>query len=376
MTADVLVVGTGLIGTSIALALRSERDVMLSDPDPGALDGARARGAGRVWDGRESAGLVVVCAPPLRIASEVVRLMRLEIGVTVTHVGSVQARVQSEVEASAKEMSRFCGGHPLAGRERSGPSAATAELFAGRTWAICPGRWTSAQARLDVAELAVSVGAHPITLDPDEHDRAVALVSHLPQVAASALAAQLVPGAGTAAVLAGPGLQDSTRVAASDPGLWQQVLAMNAAHLAPLVSSLARDLADVAEALQQLAAVDGVAAGADRPTTTAGSGPSPASVVLDLLRRGVEGRRSVPLKRGERDAAFVVVAVSVVDAPGQLAALLTTAGDGSINVEDVRVDHVPDSPRGVIELLVRPGVRARAVQVLRAAGWDVLGEPA
>jgi prephenate dehydrogenase len=255
----------------------------------------------------------------------------------------------------------------MAGRERSGPGAATASLFAGRTWAVCPAGTASAAAVARVEELARALGAHPVLMSPAQHDLAVAMVSHLPQLAASGLAAQLVGAGEQVAGMAGPGLQDSTRIAASEPELWREIVRLNAANLAPLVEGLARDLGSLASAL-------GVLAQEPRPGSPEPAREAALDAVVDLLRRGVAGRELIPRKRGEVDAAFQSVAVSVPDTPGQLAALLTSAGDGGVNVEDVRVDHVPDSPRGVIELLVRPASRVRAVQVLQAAGWDVLGE--
>ena len=352
MTADVLVVGTGLIGTSIGLALQGAADVLLTDADGGFLATALDRRAGRAWDGSEAVRTAVVCTPPAAVADQVARLQAGRVARTYTHVCSVQAAVQAELTARGCRPAEICGGHPMAGRERSGPAAATGELFAGRPWAVCPGPGTAEQALADVEQLAVATGAQTVRMAPDQHDAAVALVSHLPQLAASALAAQLPSGGPGAAALAGPGLQDSTRIAGSDPGLWREVLRRNAGNLAPLVRALSADLAAVAEAL-------------DRGNV---DGP-----VVDLLRRGVEGRALVPVKRGERDAAFVGVAVVVPDQPGQLAALFVTAGDAGVNIEDVRVDHVPGRPRGVLTLSVRQEARDRLQQALRAGGWDVLG---
>ncbi len=349
MTADVLVVGTGLIGTSLGLALHGDADVVLADTDPEALATAVVRGAGRPWDGAEGVRVAVVATPPRAVADQVRRVQPY--ARTCTHVSSVQAPVQAALEQAGCDLSAVCGSHPMAGRERGGAAMGLASLFAGRAWALCPSEETSEVARRDVEELVRAAGGEPVLLDPARHDAAVALVSHLPQVAASALAAQLLRGGHDAAALAGPGLQDSTRIAASDPELWRELLALNASGVAPLVRALAQDLAGLAEALE---------AGADAP-------------VAALLERGNRGRALVPVKRGERDAAFDAVAVSVPDAPGQLAALLVTAGDAGVNVEDVRVDHVPGRPRGVIELAVRSSAREALGTALRAAGWDVLG---
>ena len=350
MSADVLVVGTGLIGTSLGLALRGRSDVLLTDLVPAARDTAVARGAGRAWDGRESARLAVLCTPPAAVAPEVRRLQRLGVARTYTHVSSVQAPVQAALAAAGCELSTVCGSHPMAGRERGGPESALASLFAGRPWVLCAGPATGEAAAADVRALAVAAGGVPVVLPPEQHDAAVALVSHLPQVAASALAAQLLRGGAAAAALAGPGLQDATRIAASDPALWREVLGLNARDVAPLVRGLAADLTAVADALE---------AGSDGP-------------VLGVLDRGRRGRALVPVKRGERDADFTAVAVSVSDTPGRLAALLVTAGEAGVNVEDVRVDHVPGNPTGIIELSVREPARGQLSAALRAAGWDVL----
>jgi prephenate dehydrogenase len=184
----------------------------------------------------------------------------------------------------------------------------------------------------------------------EEHDAAVALVSHLPQVAASAVAAVLARTGGSLP-LAGPGLQDTTRIAASDPRLWVEVLRHNAAAVEPLVRELAQELALAADALAagDLTAVEG------------------------LLRRGNEGRRLVPRKRGEHDGDFVPVSVSVPDRPGQIAGVLVSAAEAGVNVEDVRVEHLPGRPTGIVELLVHHEAQADARRALADAGWDVLG---
>ncbi len=358
MAADLLVVGTGLIGTSLGLALQGRARVLLTDADPATLAAAVDRGAGEPWDGSEAVTTAVVCTPPGVVAGEVARLQALGVSRTQTHVSSVQAAVQAGLEAQGCDPASVCGSHPMAGRERSGPGAATGTLFAGRPWVLCPGPATRAQALSDVEELVAASGATPVRLGPDDHDAAVALVSHLPQLAASALAAQLAGGGRDAAALAGPGLQDSTRIAGSDPRLWREVLRLNAANVAPLLAGLARDLTAAADALGRVAAD---AADADA-----------LDDVVEVLRRGVAGRALVPVKRGERDAAFVSVAVQVSDRPGQIAGLLVAAGQADVNVEDVRVDHVPGRPQGVIELAVRAPARAHLEAALRAGGWDVL----
>lgn len=352
--ADVLVLGAGLIGTSIALSLRGVADVLLHDLDPAVASEAVARGGGRLWDGRERANTVVIAVPPGATAGALCQAQRLRLGRTYTHVSSVQSQVQREIEMVSSALSEIVGGHPLAGREASGPGAATGDLFVGRPWAVCPSEDSSAESLADVRALAEGCGAVPVELDAEAHDSAVALLSHLPQVVASALAGQLVAGEGarrTPTVLSGPGLVDTTRLAASDPGLWTDILRLNAQHVAPVIRDLAAELTALAVALDS-GRTDGVRA---------------------FLERGNQGRAVVPVKRGELSAAFGRVRVSVDDQPGVLAALLAAAGRAGVNVEDVHVEHIPGRPQGVIELLVDVAAVERLQHSLETSGWQVLG---
>lgn len=351
--ADLLVVGSGLIGTSLALAVAADLEVVLLDSDSDRLAAAVARGAGRAWQPGDTATTVVACVPPASTAQVLADLQGRGAGLTYTHVSSVQAAVSAKVERVCPDPSSVCGGHPLAGRETAGPSAALADLFAGRPWLVCPGPSTG-QAHLDrVVALARAAGAEPAVLAPPAHDRAVALTSHLPQVVASALAAQLTAAGPDTAACSGPGLVDTTRLAGSPAGMWADVLALNADAVAPLLDAVARELDRLGAALR----------GGDEPVLRA--------AVHDLLARGAQGRALVPVKRGQHDEQFVPVAVSVSDVPGQFAGLLVTASEAGLNVEDVRVDHVPGRPRGVIELVVRAEARSATEQALRAGGWDV-----
>jgi prephenate dehydrogenase len=350
VTAGLLVVGTGLLGTSVGLALRGDTDVVLADRDAGAVRTAAARGAGRVWDGTEAAEHVLLAVPPAVVAQELVRLQSRGAGRTWSHVCSVQAPVQAAAAAAGAELTALCGTHPMAGKESSGPEAASADLFLGRPWALCPSEQTTDEALAAARSLAERCGGVPLELPAGEHDDAVALASHLPQVTASALAAVLLARSTGEVRLAGPGLQDTSRIAASAPAMWVEVLGQNAAAVAPLVRELAAELDRAAAALEQV----------DR------------GALEDLLRRGNAGRALVPVKRGGHDRDFAVVGVSVPDRPGQIAAVLLAAADAGVNVEDVRVDHLPGRASGVVELLVAADVRESARAHHAAAGWAVL----
>jgi prephenate dehydrogenase len=358
----VLVVGCGLLGTSIGLALRGSPwdDVTLTDAAPHAMDEAARRGAGRPWDGRERAELAVVSVPPRATGAQLIELQRRDIASTYTHVASVQSSVQVEVEALSPDPSAIVGGHPLAGREVSGPAGAVADLFVGRPWAVCPTPRARAEAVAAVRVLAERCGAVPVEVSPDVHDATVALTSHVPQVVASALAGLLLTREEAQRLplsLSGPGLADTTRLAASSPALWTEVLSANAAEVAPLLRALGSDLAGLADELDAL--------------TNEGPRADRSEGLMAFLERGNQGRARVPVKRGDRDEAFGVVRVELADAPGELARLLVDAGDAGVNVEDLRLEHVPGRPRGVVELSVSREAASALSQALAGKGWHV-----
>ncbi|WP_020634078.1 prephenate dehydrogenase [Amycolatopsis alba] len=272
--AKVLVVGTGLIGTSVALALR-EQDVAvyLADVDARAAHLARELGAGEEWSGGE-VDLAVIAVPPPLVAEKLAELQKREVASAYTDVASVKAGPIADARRLGCDPASYVPGHPLAGRERSGPAAARADLFLGRPWALCPGTGASADAVLLVRELVSLCGASAVTVGADEHDSAVALVSHAPHVVASAVAAALERGDDVALSLAGQGLRDVTRIAAGNPLLWQEILSGNATRVAVVLDRIAGDLAAAASALRS----------------------GDPDEVTDLLLRGVAGHARIPAR--------------------------------------------------------------------------------
>src|SRR5690606_3231768 len=207
-------------------------------------------GAGRLpTDGDVPVSLVVVAAPPDVVADVVVDELAAHPGAVVTDVASVKTAVRDALAGSGADLGRYVGSHPMAGRERSGPTAAQAQLFAARPWVIVASGRSSDEARLAVRSLAVDLGAVPVSMDAEGHDSAVALVSHLPQVAASLVAARLEGAEDAALALAGQGLRDTTRIAASDAALWAGILAANAGPVRALLAGLRDDLDSAIEAL-------------------------------------------------------------------------------------------------------------------------------
>jgi prephenate dehydrogenase len=357
----VLVVGTGLIGTSIALALREQgREIWLQDEDPVALGVAVQRGAGAALPAGPVAAadagvaLVIVCVPPSAAASVIATSLRTHINATVSDVASTKARLQAEVEAlveHSSDVNRYVPGHPMAGREVSGPAAARADLFADRVWALTPTVATDPVRTAAVVALVASLGAVSVVTTAEEHDRAVALTSHTPQVVASTVAAGLAGLGETGVRLSGQGLRDVTRLAASDPLLWSDILTSNADPVADALDALIARLGTVRDGLRE--------------------GAAGTPKVRRALEDGVAGYLRVPGKHGTAPVAWAVVSVSVADRPGELGRLFADAGSTGVNLEDVRIEHAQGRPTGLVELEVAPGSAEALAQGLRAAGWDV-----
>lgn len=353
---SVAIVGSGLIGTSIGLALTQLGvKTYLSDISAHARDAAIAMGAGVRWSG-ERVDHAVVAVPPSLIAGELIRILRQDLADSVSDVGSVKAKPLAEIEALSSEMadrelrSRICLAHPIAGRERGGATAAQADLFVDRPWVLCPLPQTSAAALATAHSIAQALGAAPVQMSAQEHDVLLARLSHVPQLVSSATAAALDGLDPALAAVAGQGVRDVIRLAGSDPGLWGQIISANA-------PAVAAGLEPVIARLQALQA--------------ACAGPADAlqGVVEQLIVAGRQGRSGLPIKPGAARAPWVTVDIVVPDRPGELARLFATVGEAEINVEDMTMEHGVAQPSGVVHLSVVPEAVDRLVDIASQAGW-------
>jgi prephenate dehydrogenase len=343
----VLVVGTGLLGTSLGLALRRHGvDVLLSDRSPEHVRTASGLGAGRPHAGEEP-GLVVVAVPPDHVGAEVARAL-VETEALVTDVGSVKTAPLQALDG-IPGIERYAGSHPMAGSERSGPLAASATLFDGRPWAVTP-HSTSAPATVEaVTELARLAGGSVVHMSPEEHDLAVARTSHLPHLLAVLVAGRLADAPAAHLALSGQGVRDVTRVAGGDPALWQQIVTGNAPAVAGLLTQV-RDQLDVL--------IDAVSHDRREPLAA-------------ILERGVAGTKAIPGKHGGPSRPTGSVFVSVPDHPGELARLFADAGESHVNIEDVRIDHDPARETGQVELVVDEARAEHLMQSLEVRGWAI-----
>jgi prephenate dehydrogenase len=324
------IIGLGLIGGSIGLALRARGWLVTgSDVDPevtkralnvGAIDAA----------GTDGAAQVVFVATPVAFAAQCAQSSLNELGdptVVVTDVSSVKEPVVRNVEDS-----RFVGGHPMAGSEQVGLDGADPNLFVGATWVLTPTERTAPEAFVRLQGVIGSLGADVVALNPADHDRMVALVSHVPHLVAATLmnaAALRAESEGTLLRLAAGGFRDMTRVAAGHPGIWPDICVDNAAAI---VAGLDQVLADL-EAMR-----DRVARG-DR------------TEILDTLERAAGARRALP-GPPTRPEHLCEVRIPVPDREGVLAELTTVASDLGVNIYDVEIAHSSEGPRGVLVLIV------------------------
>ncbi|TFD74628.1 prephenate dehydrogenase [Cryobacterium sp. Sr8] len=355
LVGPVRIVGVGLLGTSIGLGLRNRGiEVILADASPTNLSIAVDYGAGRAAAAGDAPQLVVVCVPPDVTAEIVARELASFPDAIVTDVASVKLAVLDDLRASGADVSRYIGTHPLAGRERGGPLAGRADLFIGRPWVVAGHDAITYQQATAIDDLILDLGATIVEMTAEDHDRSVALVSHVPQVVSTLMARRLTDAAASSLNLAGQGLRDVTRVAASDPELWVQILGANAKPVRDILLAYRDDLDRFIDAL-----TDPAAPGARRK-------------LAEELAGGNAGVARLPGKHGQ-DRRFASMIVMVDDRPGQIARLLNDIGDLGVNLEDLRLEHSPGAQLGLAEISVVPEAVSRLTEELAARGWRIAG---
>ncbi len=325
--------GTGLIGASLGLGLAGAGwNTMGWDPDRARLDAAATLGAITKSDPEQISGLgaedlVVLASPPRRVIET---LPALDTAALVIDVAAVKAAVvQSEYSV------RFVGTHPMAGREQSGPGAASAGLFRGTAWVVTTDG--AAEADLEVVDGVVgTLGARPIHMTAAAHDTAVARVSHLPQLVAAALL-QTAAADPRAMDLAAGSFRDLTSVAAAVLAMCVDIIELN------------RDaIADATGALK--GALDGTRA-------------------VDQLEQMLYEARAL---RATLGPAITQIAVALVDKPGEIAAVGEALAASGVDLRDLQLRHAPHGGGGVLTLAVRPGEAGALAAALSEVGLDLV----
>jgi len=357
----IAIVGTGLIGASVALAAKrsGSRHVAGFDSDPAALAAAADRGAvdttaASLAEALQDAELAIVAAPVAQLAAQVRATLEASgDACTVTDVGSTKASVC----AAARGSGRFVGGHPVCGSEARGAEHANADLFDGATWFLTPLAEADPASYRLVHGFVSSLGATPVAVDPQAHDRLVAVTSHLPH----ALANLLVNQAGAGRVdghepldAAGGSLRDMTRVAGANPRIWVDIFLENSG---PLRDSLADHRRRVEQLEQALDSGD-------------------AGFLARWIGEAAGNRRRM-LGDAYPDAGELhQLRVHVPDRPGVLAGITQALGAERINIEDFELHHVSPDRGGTLTVLVSGKEQAeRAGALLEAQGYGVVVSP-
>ena len=336
-----VVIGAGLIGTSIALgAKRAGAEVELIDEDGRAQNLANDLVESTVI---ADPSIVVIATPTSALKPVLLKYKSLYPKSTFIDIGSTKTKVKVEVQTDSQLSKRFCPTHPMAGRELDGAEAAQSDLFVGKSWIITPLEETSSKSVDDAKDLIEALGARVITMTPEDHDAAVAAVSHLPQIISSLLAAQLEDKGAEHLALAGSGVLDTTRIAGSNPELWREILNLNREALLPLLKDFQKDLSTLIDTYD----------------------------VQSVLERGRRGRQSLPGKHRSASRNYTFLPVVLEDKPNQLAALFDECAKANVNVEDITIEHSPEQETGLV-LLALSAINADVLQKhLADSGWRV-----
>lgn len=338
------IVGSGLIGSSIGLALtRAGVAVTMVDIDSAAQKLAQdLMGSPASIDKLDA---TIIASPLSTISSVIKDEIKQGLNVGFIDISSVKNDPKVEVSASGFDMSLFLPTHPMAGREVGGAESARGDLFQGRPW-IIDSRGVSTELLAVGREIIEICGGHLIDMPSEIHDKAVALVSHLPQIMSSALAAQLEGAPAEWLDLAGTGLRDTTRIAASNSQLWREILKANREALTPLLEKVIEDLKNLQLSLTSESAIE------------------------EFIKSGNRGRSMIPGKHGGVARNYTFLPVVIEDKPGQLAALFDECATAQVNVEDLTIEHSPEQYTGLITLALSQADAEKLYQHLLNQGWS------
>jgi len=361
----IAIIGVGLIGGSLARALRALPDaplVMGIDTDAAALEWALAHDvvdraaqpddpAAVEWLSEGGADLAVIATPARHAIEWLSRLGELGFTGVVSDVASTKAGVLAGAQSLLARPELFVGGHPMAGSERSGVEASRADLFDGGYWLLTPAEGTDPDAYRRVHALVSAAGARVVSVDAAAHDEAVAIVSHVPHVAAAALVDLAVMHAGEGNELlrlAAGGFKDSTRIAAGSPDLWTGICLDNA-------DALASGLSELREVLRQFEV---------RVRSR------DAEAIRAWLAASAEVRRSLPAQWVPATAALTQLVVPMGDRPGMVAEITGAVSRAGCNIEGIDIDHETEDRALLVMVLTDEGDLARLESELIALGHE------
>ncbi len=343
------VVGAGLMGSSIALALSNKgHEVAISDSSSDVQNSARdfLKLPAEIF---ENPDVVVVAVPPAAISQVIIEQKSRFSNATLIDIASIMSKPINEVEALFGEIEGWIPSHPMAGKETGGFANATFDLLKDRLWVISPLPNTADEHIQRAKQVIKDCEAQVFEMPAEEHDRTVALTSHLPQILATALAEQLNGLSEEALLVSGQGLRDLTRIASSSGDLWNEILVANKENVVQAIESVQKTLESMKKSVES----------------------NSKQKILEHFEAGNAGKRKIPGKHGGAPQNFALVAIEIDDRPGQLASIFATAGNANVNIEDVRIDHALGKQVAIVELYVENENSSKLKSALRNDGWKL-----
>lgn len=366
----VLIIGVGLIGSSCARALKATDDkpfvvgvdanklnidlgVDLGFLNEGIVvaDADDNEAVGRWLQGDEAVDLIIIATPSRNVVQWLAVLGAYEYAGLVTDVASTKASIISAAESLLGPDASYVGGHPMTGSEKSGAGAGRGDLFNGAYWLLTPAHSTDAGEFVKIHNLVQAFGAHPIAVAPDEHDRAVAVISHLPHIAASALvdvAAAHAQQNKDLLRLAAGGFKDTTRVAAGSPEMWTSICLDNA-------EAIGDALADMRDVLR---------------TWEVAIRTRDTQAISKFLTSSALVRQSLPAQWVPANEDLAILEVPMLDRPGVIAEITLAVSEAGCNIESIEIDHSTESTARLFIVLGKEGDKSRLLAHLVAVGYD------
>ena len=341
------IVGSGLIGTSIGLCLKSAGvEVEMVDID---LKSAQLAQDLVKSTPIEQPDLILVAVPISSNQRVVIEQLKANPNSIVCDLASVKSDLSVKVEQLSDNPENFISLHPMAGREHSGAQNARGDLFMGRAWVVITGSKSSDKARSIADALIKICEGSSYQMNGTEHDLAVAQVSHLPQILSSALAASLLEVSDDKLNISGQGIRDLTRLANSDSKLWSEILLANQPALSTVLSKIISQLQEIQTFLVK----------------------NKKEEVIDFLNKGREGKEKIPGKHGAKSRNYSYLPIVIDDKPGQLAIIFNECAKIDVNIEDLSIEHSPGQETGLITLSLSEVDNVKLSEHLEKLGFKV-----
>jgi prephenate dehydrogenase len=343
----VKIIGSGLIGTSIALALKSKGiAIQMVDKEAHSERLANDLVGGEVISDPD---LIIVSASIGANLDLILQSLNSHPRSIVLDIASVKSNLLDEVSKLSDNPGNFISSHPMAGREVSGAQSARSDLFVGRAWIGITSPITSELAKELLTELVSFCGSSLYWLTAKEHDQTVAAISHLPQILSTALAYTLDKKEVKSINLSGQGLRDLLRLSGSNPKLWSELLLANKEALDSYLSEMNQSISAIRESL----------ANNDRKT------------LEDIFTTGNKVYESIPGKHGGQNRNYSYLPIVIEDQPGQLAKIFDECSKIKVNIEDLSIEHSPGQQTGLITLALNEIDAEKLSNHLQSAGWNV-----